>query len=170
MEDESDVEDDSPSSMNSFSNPYIPHSSIMFGGTGQSPKELRLLHPPPTHISMLCTLYIRNVDPMFKVLHIPTLQDIVTGAIANVGDIPSGDYVEALLFAMYYAAVTTLSYEQCLQHFKDGKDTLLAKYRAGTEAALSNADFLNSTEHGTLQALIILLVCELQYVYLFCKL
>ena len=63
-----------------------------------------------------------------------------------------------MLFAMYYAAITTLTNEQCLQHFHDGRDSLLAKYRAGTERALANADFLNTTELGILQALAMFLV------------
>ena len=79
-------------------------------------------------------------------------------AAANIDAIPSGNYVEALLFAMYYAAITSLSQEECLQKFHDGKSSLLARYRSGTESALSNANLLSTKEIGTLQALVVFLV------------
>lgn len=107
---------------------------------------------------MLCTFFMSNVEPMAKILHTPTLQNLVTNAIINIDDLPTGNYVEALLFAMYYSAITTLTADQCLQNFQDERDTLLARYKAGFERALVNADFLNTTELGTLQALTIFLV------------
>lgn len=95
---------------------------------------------------------------MAKVLHIPTLQNLVTNAIINLDDLPSNNYVEALLFSMYYSAITTLTPDECLKNFSEGRDVLLARYRAGVERALANADFLNTTELGILQALTIFLV------------
>ena len=106
----------------------------------------------------LCELYLSNVDVVFKVLHAPTLRKMVTDLASRLEDIPNDDYVEPLLFAMYYAAITTLTDEQCLQHFGNRRDSLLARYRSGMEQALANADFLNTTELGTLQALSIFLV------------
>ena len=79
-------------------------------------------------------------------------------AATNIDAIPSGNYVEALLFAMYYAAVTSLTEEECLQNFDDARSSLLARYRSATESALSNADLLSTKEIGTLQALAIFLV------------
>lgn len=155
MEEVSDEEEYTPKSS---SDAPTPQSATVFGSTLSAPKDLRLLHPSPTHISQLCALFIDNADPMFKVLHIPSLRSMVSDAISNVDAIPSGTYVEALLFAMYYAAITTLTREECLQLFNDGKDSLLAKYRAGTERALSNADFLCSCDLGKLQALAIFLL------------
>ena len=155
MDDVSDEEDSTPKS---GSDAQTPQSATVFGSTLSAPKDLRLLHPSPAQISHLCTLYIENVDPMFKVLHVPTLRNMVTDAISNVDVIPSGTYVECLLFAMYYAAVTTLTVEECLKYFQDGKESLLAKYRAGTERALSNADMLLECDMETLQALSIYLV------------
>lgn len=155
MEDEEDEEDLTPKSS---SDSQTPQSAAVFGSTLSAPKDLRLLHPSPTHMSQLCALFIENIDPMFKLLYIPSLRSIVSDAISNVDGIPSGTYVEALLFAMYYAAITSLTREECLGLFNDGKESLLAKYRAGMERALSNADFLCTCDLGTLQALAIFLV------------
>lgn len=66
--------------------------------------------------------------------------------------------MEALLFAMYYSAITSLTPDQCVQMFQADKDLLLKRYRRDVEVALGKADVLNSTELGTLQALVIFLV------------
>jgi len=134
------------------------HMSMLFGSSPLPSAELRLLHPSPSNMSTLCDLYIKNCDPMFKVLHTPSLRNLVAHATSNVQNIPSGNYVEALLFALYYAAITSLTQEECLQWFQDGRDRLLARYRTGTETSLANADMMNTKEMGTLQALLIFLV------------
>ena len=131
---------------------------MLFGSSPLPSADLRMLHPHPTHMSALCDIYIENVDPMAKCLHTPSLRNLVSHAAANNQDIPSNTYVEALLFAMYYAAITSLTNEECLQHFNGGREQMLIRYKTGTETALSNANFLGSTEMGTLQALVIYLV------------
>ena len=79
-------------------------------------------------------------------------------ASANLDDIPGGKSFEALLFSIYYCAITSLTPEQCLQMFQSDKDLLLKKYRQAVEIALGKADFLSSTDLVTLQALAIFLV------------
>lgn len=66
--------------------------------------------------------------------------------------------MEALLFAMYCAAVTTLAPENCLEIFQEEKDSLLTKYRHGAEMAFANADLFTSADMMLLQALVIFLV------------
>ena len=157
MEEESDKED---SAQKSTSDAQTPQSAAVFGSTLTAPKDLRLLHPTPEQISQLCSLFIENVDPVFKVLHVPSLRNMVSDAISNLDNIPSNTYIEALLFSMYYAAVTSLTPEECLQMFHDSKESLLARFRAGTERAFSNADFLCECDLETLQALAIFLIAE----------
>ena len=140
------------------SDTQTPHTTMLFGSTSLSANDLRLLHPSPNSMGALCNIYAENCDPVFKILHIPSLQQFVARAATDVYNIPSRNYVEALLFAMYYAAITSLTPEQCSQKFQEGRETLLARYRMGTEVALSNADLLNTKEMGTLQALVIFLV------------
>lgn len=147
-----------PESVQSSPKGWNSHNSVLFGSSPMPCKELRVLHPSPQQMSVLGTFYARNCDPMFKVLHIPCLEKFILNASTNVQEIPQGNYVEALLFAVYYCAVTSLTQEECLQHFHDGRQNLLARYRTGTETALANADMLNTTELGTLQALVIFLV------------
>ena len=158
MDDDSDEEEDSQISGQSPADASTSHSSVLFGSSPISQKELRLLHPSPDQLSSLFYYYSQNVDPMAKILHIPSLRKLVVGAAANIDAIPSGNYVEALLFAMYYAAVISLTQEECLHNFHEERKSLLARYRTGTESALSNANLLCTKEIGTLQALCIFLV------------
>ena len=67
--------------------------------------------------------------------------------------------MQALMFAMYFAAITSLTPQECMTEFGEQKTELLARYRYGTEQALVQADILNSMEMVTLQALVIYLVC-----------
>lgn len=165
MNDFSDEEAESPESAQSPLDSQSSQSSVLFGSNLLSAKKPRLLHPPPAHLSALFYFYSENVDPMFKLLHIPSLRKLIMHASANHEDIPSGNYVEAMLFAMYYAAITSLTSEECLRNFYDSRDSLLARYKSGVESALTNADLLNTKEIGTLQALVMFLVsiCSLSF-------
>lgn len=163
MDDVSDPPGLRPESVQTSLNGWNTHNAVLFGSSPVPCKELRLLHPCPQWMSTLGSLYARNCDPMFKVLHIPSLEKLILNASTNVQEIPYGNYVEAMLFAVYYCAVTSLTQEECLQHFQDGREHLLALYRTSTETALANADMLNTTELGTLQALVIFLVSLYPY-------
>lgn len=70
--------------------------------------------------------------------------------------------MQALMFAMYFAAVTSVAPEECMAQFGEPKQQLLTKYRYGTEQALVQAQLLTSSEMVTLQALVIYLVRILQ--------
>lgn len=163
MDDDSDEEEDSQLSGQSPAETSTSQSSVLFGSSPLHQRDLRLLHPPPGQLTALFFCYEKNVDPMVRILHIPSLRKLVLSASANIDAIPSGNYVEALLFAMYYAAITSLTQEECLHQFHDGRNSLLARYRSGTESALSNADLLSTKEIGTLQALVIFLVSIFRY-------
>jgi len=54
--------------------------------------------------------------------------------------------------------VASMSSEQCLTQLGESRDILVARYRRDAEVALVRADFLNSLEIITLQALTIYIV------------
>lgn len=98
---------------------------------------------------------------MFKVLHGPTLRKYVGDAAAHIDDIHHNRSIEALLFAMYYAAVTTMTSEDCTDYFQTDREVLLDRYRSATEYAFANANILLSSDLITLQALVIFLVSHM---------
>lgn len=93
---------------------------------------------------------------MIKMVHIPTTETFVVKAKDNLDSLPKG--VEALLFAIYFAAVTSLTQQECQASFGESKHTLVAKYRCCVEQALAQANFLTAQELILLQTFVIFLV------------
>lgn len=79
-------------------------------------------------------------------------------ASTQIDQIHNNKSKEALLFAMYYAAVSAMTPAQCRSHLQEDKEMLLDRYRTATEIALANANILLSSDLITLQALVIFLV------------
>jgi hypothetical protein len=75
---------------------------------------------------------------------------------AERSNIRSGQ--EALVFAIFYAAVTCATPEECTKQFHEDRTTLVKRYEKAAQAALTNADYINSNELVSLQAFIIYLV------------
>lgn len=137
--------------------PY-PFPESLLVGHGAS-RDLSELHPTPVHIFRLWQTFLVNVNPLSKVVHAPTLQQTILDASEDVRNIPRP--VEALMFSVYFLAVTSLQNEDCQTMFGEQRSTLLARYAQGTQQALVNARFLKSLNMGTLQAYIFYLVNEL---------
>ena len=156
--DDSDEEqyEASPESFDASTLPTGP-SGFMFGNP-QYNERSRISHPPVQMRSRLWSLYVRNVDPVMKVLHRPTVhREFQALANADQNYVPSAP-VNALLFAVYFCAVTSLTAERCQAQLGDSYDVLTAKYRLLAERALAAANYLNTTDLITLQAFAIFVV------------
>lgn len=132
------------------------HQGFLFGYSSTN-VDMHSLHPPDQHFFRIWTLFKENVDPLVKLLHIPTIEPKILSAIENRDHIPRG--MEALLFSIYYAVITSTSAEDCERWFGESKPTLLAKYRFGLEQGLARANFLQTDEFVVLQAFVIFLIC-----------
>lgn len=117
-----------------------------------------LEHPPRPMIELLHNYYFSNVDPMFKVLHRPSVRELMLNGKHYLGHKPDEPAVDALMFAVYYAATNTQNENSCKQIFSDEKVNLLNKYRFAFEVCLARADFVNSVEIEVIQAFVIFLV------------
>ncbi len=115
------------------------------------------LHPPPEQVPKYWQIYKENVDPLVKIIHIPSTEPTILEAKDRLDKIHRG--LEALLFAIYYGAVTSMWPEETRAEFGEEKNDLLARYRFGIEQALARADFLQSDEYIVLQAFVIFLIC-----------
>jgi hypothetical protein len=130
----------------------------IFGSSALRSSTSSLEHPTPPQVRTLCLIFLSNVDCVFKVLHAPSLKKYLFGHVKDLDCSPGPGGLEALKFAIYYAATTTLNAEQCMKQLGEDKCTLLSKYRSSIELALARADFVNTLELSTLQALVIFLV------------
>ncbi|KAH9217960.1 fungal-specific transcription factor domain-containing protein [Leptodontidium sp. 2 PMI_412] len=113
--------------------------------------ESRSNHPARQCAIQLWQAFVNNVDPLFKIFHIPTTQSVIYGAISNSENVDAG--TNALLFAVYFAGVTSLSSDQVMNLLGLPKNTALNTFKQGLEQSLAAADFLDTPNIIALQAI-----------------
>ena len=88
------------------------HSFIL--GYRSADVDLQQCHPLPQQIPLLWSVFQENVDPLVKVIHKPTMELVLREARKSSASLSPAN--EALVFSIYYAAVTSMtSDEVCLQ-------------------------------------------------------
>jgi hypothetical protein len=131
---------------------------LKIGGTlSNSPAlESQNEHPTRWQAVQLWQVFVNNVDPLTKILHIPTAQPTVFEAINN----PRGAArdVNALLFAIYFAATTSLQKEDVNHLLGQEKSVAIEVLKQGLEKALEHANLLDNPTLTSIQALAIYLV------------
>lgn len=150
----SDDDDDVSPTANSFQTGQ--RQGWVFSFSSQN-VDLLSLHPIPMQLETYWDIYKENIDPLVKVLHIPTLEPTVLAAASHLANLSKS--FEALLFAIYYAVATSLSAEDCLTRLGEERSVLLARYKFAVEQALARANFLTTEELVVLQAFVIFLIC-----------
>jgi hypothetical protein len=154
--DEEDYPSPEQSGSGSSHHSHPHHAGFIFGYSSLS-NSLRNLHPSPSQVFTLWEIYKENVDPVVKILHRPSMRRWlldVSGSLDNLNK-----SVEAMLFSIYYAAVTSMNPAQCLSLLGEERDASLAKYRFAVEQSLARAGFLNSASLMLLQAFVLFLIC-----------
>lgn len=113
-------------------------------------------HPPAIQIIQLWQIYLNNVNPLLKLTHTPTLQERIIDATASIGKVSKS--LEALMFAIYFMAVTSLSDEEARLTFDQDKAPLLQRYYTACQQALVNGGFMRNPDLTILQAFLLYLV------------
>ncbi|KAL1896747.1 hypothetical protein Sste5346_004379 [Sporothrix stenoceras] len=120
--------------------------------------SLASLHPAPRHIFVLWQRFVDQVNPLTKIVHVPTLQPRVLEASGNPDAIQPS--LHALLFVIYTLSVTSMSQKECEAQLGDPKATLMTLYRTATLRALVAADVLVTRDLEVLQALVLFLLSD----------
>lgn len=123
-----------------------------------STQGLTQFHPSPLLIFRLWQTFLDNVNPLTKVIHAPTVQREILEASDNLDQLSKP--FEALMFAIYASAVTSLSEEQCMRMNGQSRQSLRAKYCKIGRQALSQAGIMGTKDIVVLQAALLLLVCH----------
>lgn len=97
-----------------------------------------------------------NVNPLVKIFHAPTTQQTILDAIGDLEKVSRP--TEALLFNIYFLAVTSLNNASCQSMFGESRQTLLTKYFHGAQQALINSRFLKSLNISTFHAFVLYLL------------
>ena len=118
--------------------------------------SLEDLHPDPVNTFRLWQVYLDRVNPLTKIIHVPTLQPYVMEAASDMKNIPPN--YQALLFAVLLMGACSLSEEEHLQMIGKPRDTMIKKFATGVKRALIKFDFIRNYDMAALQSLVLFLV------------
>ncbi|KAM0281219.1 hypothetical protein ACHAQH_003650 [Verticillium albo-atrum] len=132
-------------------------NGLLFGlNLGPSTQDLSQFRPMPSQVPFLVDVFSENVNFCIQIVHLPALKDMIRDMRGkNPASISPSD--EALAFAVYYAAVTSMGDEDVASSFGATKAELNYKFRLGLELSLAKADFIRLPSLPLLQAFIIFL-------------
>ncbi|KAI1169572.1 fungal-specific transcription factor domain-containing protein [Nemania sp. FL0916] len=156
---DSSEEEDVGSTINHAYDQMFGHADGFPFAVGGQPQSVTDLHPPGVQIFQLWQFYLDNVNPLLKLTHTPTLQVQIIEASANLTRVSKS--LEALMFAIYLMAITSLNDDEVEQTFAESKSVLLSKYQHGTQQALFNAGFMRMPDLTILQAFLLYCVSVL---------
>ncbi|KAI1139059.1 fungal-specific transcription factor domain-containing protein [Hypoxylon sp. FL0543] len=138
--------------------PADSQASDLNGGlilSDSSDANLEELHPQPAHVFRLWQIYLERVNPLTKVIHVPTVQPLLVEAATSRENIPKN--VEALLFAIYLMAAVALTEEECVERFGYTKAEAYSRFSKGCRSALMRIGILKNYDLVVLQALVLYL-------------
>ncbi|KAK1491533.1 fungal specific transcription factor domain-containing protein [Colletotrichum tamarilloi] len=110
---------------------------------------------PPHVLTRLWIVYLQNVDPLIKILHIPTIQPVMLGVAAK----PQGadNITQALLYTTAFAATTSMSSTEVATQLGIERLVLLRHFMREIDGAFTRAQFLLYPNVQGLKALAIYL-------------
>lgn len=135
---------------------HITSSSALLSTANDGCDLLNYL-PSVEVMQVLWGYYCRHVDVMVKVLYKPSVEAIVTRASKEQDSIDATNELP-LLFAIWLAAVTSMSDEECRQLHRADKKALIRKYRYALEQSLLQTGWMSSQSILVLQSLALYLV------------
>lgn len=147
---DTDGADDSPETMSPDDN-----SDLLLGGDTPMTK-VESLWPDPVHVFHLWQKYLDRVNPLTKIIHVPSLQPHLAEAASHSHNVPKN--TEALLFSIFVMAVISLTPDECKELLGQSREEALERFSLGVRQSLRGMNFLKHHDLTTLQALIIYLV------------
>lgn len=119
--------------------------------------SLEAFHPSMAQSQMLWNIYQENVAPVLMVFHKPSLFRLVYKAASNTSYIDRAS--EAVVFAVYFAAVNSMDTRDCGEVMSHDHSSLREYYKFATQQALARAAFFQSSNLAVLQAAVLFLTC-----------
>ena len=106
---------------------------------------------------LLLDVFEENVAPLIMIIHKPALRTLIQTASTHPGELDRSS--EALVFSVYFAAVSSMTGEQCLARLGENHDVVVKRYRFAIEQALARVGFLHTHKLLVLQAAVLFLTC-----------
>ncbi|KAF7544306.1 hypothetical protein G7Z17_g10061 [Cylindrodendrum hubeiense] len=131
-----------------------PNVDLLLPGDASS-RSIEDLQPDPVHIFRLWQLFLDRVNPLMKVIHVPSVQPYVMDATTNMDSIPVN--YQALLFSVFTMAAVSLTEKECKQMLGCTRDEAIRRFTMGTKLALQKFNFLKNYDMVVLQSLLLYL-------------
>lgn len=125
------------------------------------PQDLLHFHPSHGHAMKLWRIHVHNIEPLCRILHVPTTTDMLTTVSSNPSTATRNQ--ECQLFAIYHSAIYSLSDDDCQREFYAARSFLIARYQRALHQALINASWLKTTAFPVMQAYLLFLICARGY-------
>ncbi|OBT92880.1 hypothetical protein VE01_08931 [Pseudogymnoascus verrucosus] len=125
-------------------------------GTYSKIDNITSLHLSSHILKRVFDIFVDRVDPLVKLLHLPTFWTTLTNAVENPHDVLKS--VEALIFGFYLMTISSLDEDECRSLFGEDKSIVFTRYRIAARQTLMNAGFLKTTSLVTLQAFMMFLM------------
>ncbi|KAH6626561.1 fungal-specific transcription factor domain-containing protein [Chaetomium sp. MPI-SDFR-AT-0129] len=150
------VADDSYSETSPGSMTPDDNSDMLLGGDVPT-TNVADLRPAPAHAAALWQIYLDRVNPLTKIIHVPSVQpfidEVTAGRAHNLAK-----NVEALLFSIYLMAVVSMTPDECKEGLGVAREEALQRFSTGVRLILLRIGFLRVQDMTTLRALVIYLI------------
>ncbi|KAL4765779.1 Zn(II)2Cys6 transcription factor [Aspergillus foveolatus] len=120
---------------------------------------LSAFHPDKAQRLILWKRFEESVAPVVMIFHKPSLLQQIMTANCSTDSRGADPASEAVLFAVYFASVTSMDADRCAAELGQTHVSLLRHYRFVTEQALARANFLHTQSLPVLQATTLFLTC-----------
>lgn len=127
--------------------------SSVFWRTDQQAFDPLIYLPPRRQLPWYWDKFVERVDPLFKMLHVPTAAPSFLEFDAENSPVT----MWPLFFAICYCVVCSLRPDECAAELGDDRHVLMLKYKTALQRALGTARFLATQELSVMQALVLLL-------------
>ncbi|KAJ5548512.1 hypothetical protein N7513_005746 [Penicillium frequentans] len=120
--------------------------------------QQNILHYHPSHADAMALwkIYTENVEPICKVLHVPSTGEMVQSISQHPESALKTN--DCLLFAIYLTAVFSITEEKCMEILGKSRSMLLQQFQFAARQALVNASFLKTKSITVLQAFHLFLI------------
>ncbi|KAL6915248.1 hypothetical protein FSST1_013008 [Fusarium sambucinum] len=121
-----------------------------------APYSSSTCRPSPVHVFRLWQIYLVRVDPLTKIVHVPTLQPYVTMAATDADCLPLN--YQCLFYAVSLMAIVTLDKSECQELLGMPRGYLLQELMTHTRHALFQFDLFKNNDMTILQALVLFMI------------
>ncbi|XEV03143.1 hypothetical protein FSHL1_008430 [Fusarium sambucinum] len=112
--------------------------------------------PLPFQILRLWQVFLNRVNPLSKMIHGPSTEQLIISAMTNPEDMPHKS--RALLFSICLVSVVSLSKEEAKSMLDLHKNEAIRRFTDGLKTALNRVNYLRNYDMPILQALVLYLI------------